>query len=127
MQSGKLAQQFFKVGAAFLGHLPGGLGVATVFACALFAAINGSSAATCATIGLIAIPELMKYGYQKSFACGIVAAGGTLGILIPPSNSMILIGAQTGESVGKLFMAGLIPGIVLAIMYAVATSIVAKA
>jgi C4-dicarboxylate transporter DctM subunit len=127
MQSGKLAEQFFKVGSTFLGHLPGGLGVATIFACAIFAAINGSSAATAATIGLIAIPQLMKYGYSKGLACGMVAAGGTLGILIPPSNSMILIGAITGESVGKLFMAGLIPGIILAILFAVTSAIVAKA
>ncbi len=123
MHSGKLAEKFFKVGSAFLGHLPGGLGVATIFACALFAAINGSSAANCATIGLIAIPELMKYGYSKAFACGIVAAGGTLGILIPPSNGMILIAAQTGESAGKLFMAGLVPGIILAALYALTTSL----
>jgi C4-dicarboxylate transporter, DctM subunit len=126
MHSGKLAEKFFRVGSSFLGHLPGGLGIATIFACALFAAINGSSAANCATIGLIAIPELMKYGYSKAFACGIVAAGGTLGILIPPSNGMILIAAQTGESAGKLFMAGLIPGIILAILYMAATLVSAR-
>lgn len=126
MQSGKLAEQFFKVGAAFLGHLPGGLGIATMAACALFAAINGSSAATAATIGLVAIPELVSRGYSKSLACGMVAAGGTLGILIPPSNSMILIGAITGESVGKLFMAGVIPGVMMAVLFAITVAILAR-
>ncbi|MFC1872000.1 TRAP transporter large permease subunit [Chloroflexota bacterium] len=126
MQSSKLAEQLFKVAAAFIGHIPGGLGVATMMSCAIFAAISGSSVATAATIGLIAIPALLARGYTKRMACGIVAAGGTLGILIPPSNSMIIIGVIAEESVGRLFIAGLIPGIILATMLSITIVLRAK-
>ena len=119
MASGGLAEQLFDVATAFVGHLPGGLGVATIGACAIFAAISGSSVANAATIGMVAIPILIKKGYDKRLVCGIVAGGGTLGILIPPSNQMIIYAILTEESLGHLFMAGLIPGIILAAIFAI--------
>jgi len=91
--------------------------VAAIAACAIFAAISGSSVATAATIGLVAIPEMMSRGYDRRVVLGTLAAGGTLGILIPPSLPMIVIGAITDLSVGKLFIAGLIPGIILSLVF----------
>lgn len=104
----------------WFGHISNGTGVAVVVSCAIFAAISGSSVATAATIGLVSLPMLAKQGYSQKTRGPLVAAGGTLGILIPPSISMILIGNLTEESVGKLFMAGMLPGILiggLAILY----------
>ena len=98
-------------------HLPGGFCVATVFACAIFAAITGSSVACAVTIGAIAIPEMLSRGYERTLVLGAVAAGGTLGILIPPSIPMILYGAITGESVGQLFMSGVVPGVILTLLF----------
>lgn len=108
----------------FLGRLKGGLAMATVVACALFGAICGSSAATAATMGVVALPEMKKHGYDDGLSCGSIAAGGTLGILIPPSTGFILFGIVSGESVGKLFAAGIIPGIVLALCFCVSIGIV---
>jgi len=102
----------------WVSFLPGGLAVASVFACAIFGAVCGSSVATAATIGLIAIPEMEKRGYQKELMYGSMAAGGTLGILIPPSIPMIIYGVMTETSVGQLYIAGIIPGIVLSIFFA---------
>lgn len=101
----------------WLGRLPGGLLHTNIGACAIFAAVSGSSAATAATIGSIAIPELEKLKYSHRLILGSVAAGGTLGILIPPSIAMIVYGALTGTSIGQLFMAGIIPGIMLALLF----------
>lgn len=98
-------------------HLPGGLGVATILTCTIFAAIIGSSVATALTVGSIAIPQMRRYGYSTARACGVVAGGATLGILIPPSGPMILYSLVTGASVGALFMAGLLPGIALALLF----------
>lgn len=98
----------------WLSWLPGGLAVSSVATCAGFAAISGSSPATAATVGLVAIPEMVKRGYNRYLAVGSIAAGGTLGILIPPSITMIIYGIITEESIGKLFIAGIIPGILLA-------------
>ena len=114
---GKVGKDLFELGNKWLRHLPGGLGVATIIACALFAAITGSSVACAVTIGAIAVPEMLSRGYERTLVLGTVAAGGTLGILIPPSIPMILYGAITGESVGKLFMSGVVPGIVLTIIF----------
>lgn len=100
-----------------IGHWPGGLAVATQVACAVFGAICGSNTATAATMGAIALPEMKKYGYRDSFATASVAAGGVLGVLIPPSVIMIVYGMSTEQSVGKLFMAGILPGILLTILY----------
>jgi C4-dicarboxylate transporter, DctM subunit len=115
---GEVGAMLFEAASTWVRHLPGGLGVATIAACAVFAAITGSSTATVATIGLIAIPEMFKRNYDRSFVYGTVAIGGVLGPLIPPSVFMILIGMITGDSVGKLFMAGMLPGIILAFIFA---------
>ncbi|WCN37287.1 TRAP transporter large permease [Aneurinibacillus uraniidurans] len=97
----------------WVGHLPGGLSVVTVLACMIFAAISGSSPATAAAIGSIMIPAMVSAGYDKKYAMGLVAASGTLGILIPPSIPLIIYGITAEESIGKLFMAGVIPGLLL--------------
>jgi C4-dicarboxylate transporter DctM subunit len=122
---GRIGDDLFEVMNAWVRHLPGGLAIATILACAFFAAITGSGAATAATIGMVAYPAMTERGYEKRFTLGLLAAGGTLGILIPPSIPLILYGAVTEESVGKLFIAGIIPGLVLAgifIVYAVIKS-----
>jgi len=116
-KAGRLADKLFDVAAAFVGHWPGGLGVATIVACAIFAAMAGSSVACAATVGTVALPLLMKRGYSGRFACGIVAGGGTLGILLPPGTNMIIYSVLTEESLGRLFMAGIIPGAILAILF----------
>lgn len=122
---GRIGDDLFEVMNAWVRHLPGGLAIATILACAFFAAITGSGAATAATIGMVAIPAMTERGYEKKFTLGLLAAGGTLGILIPPSIPLILYGAITEESVGKLFIAGIIPGLLLSsifIVYAVVKS-----
>lgn len=119
---GRIGDDLFEVMNAWVRHLPGGLAIATIMACAFFAAITGSGAATAATIGMVAYPAMTERGYDKNFTLGLLAAGGTLGILIPPSIPLILYGAITEESVGKLFIAGVVPGLVLTglfIIYAV--------
>ena len=107
-----------------LGSLRGGLAMASVAACALFGAICGSSAATAATMGVVALPEMKKHGYDDGMSCASIAAGGTLGVLIPPSTTFILYGIVTGESVGKLFASGIIPGIIMAICFCIAIAII---
>jgi C4-dicarboxylate transporter, DctM subunit len=103
---------------AWLNRVPGGLGIANVFACALFAAMAGSSPATCSAIGSAGIPEMRRRGYSPGFAAGIIAAGGTLGILLPPSITMILYAVAAEQSLGRLFLAGIGPGIMLVAMFA---------
>lgn len=115
--TGKVGNDLFELANKWLRHLPGGLGVATVIACAIFAAITGSSVACAVTIGSIAIPEMLSRGYSRHLVLGTVAAGGTLGILIPPSIPMILYGAITDESIGKLFMSGVVPGVLLTVIF----------
>lgn len=115
--SSGISQRLYSAAYAWLGHLRGGLTLATVLACSGFAAICGSTAATAATMGKIALPEMKKYNYNQSFATGTVAAAGTLGILIPPSTVFIVYGILTEESIGKLFMAGILPGILLTIFF----------
>ena len=109
-----------------LGNLKGGLAMATVGACACFSAICGSTAATAATMGVVALPEMQSRGYDDGLACGSIAAGGTLGILIPPSTGFIIFGIVAGCSVGALFAAGIVPGIILALCYIAAIVIVVK-
>ena len=104
---------------AWLYKVPGGLGLANVFACSVFAAMCGSSPATCSAIGSSGIPQLIKRGYSEGLAAGLIAAGGTLGILIPPSLTLILYGLASEQSIGKLFMAGIGPGIMLTIFFAI--------
>jgi len=103
--------------ARWVGFLPGGLAIASIFACAIFAAVSGSSVATAATIGMIAIPEMERRGYHRPLIYGSLAAGGTLGILIPPSIPMIIYGVMTETSVGKLYIAGVVPGVLLALLF----------
>ncbi len=114
-----IGKGLFTAVARWVGFLPGGLAVASVFSCAIFAAVSGSSVATAATIGMIAIPEMERRGYGRPLIIGSIAAGGTLGILIPPSVPMIIYGVMTETSVGHLYMAGIIPGVVLALLFAV--------
>ena len=99
-------------------HLPGGVGIATIAACTVFAAISGSSVATALTIGSVAIPQMIRFGYEPRAAYGLVAAGGTLGILIPPSGPMVLYGVVSDTSIGALFMAGIVPGLLMAAIFA---------
>ena len=110
---GGVGRDLFAAVQAWFGHWPGGLAVATILSCGIFAAISGSSVATAATIGTVAIPEMISRGYGKRFVYGLMAAGGTLGILIPPSIPMIVYGFVTEESVIALFLAGIGPGLVL--------------
>lgn len=114
MIKGRVVDDLYDAAYTFTRHLPGGLAVATVIACTVFAAISGSSVATALTIGAVAIPQMLRFGYDERFAYGVVAAGGTLGILIPPSAPMILYGVATDTSIGGLFMAGILPGLLLA-------------
>jgi C4-dicarboxylate transporter, DctM subunit len=107
----------FRLADAVLGRLPGGLAIATIFACAIFAAVSSSSIACALTIGIIAIPEMRKYKYGDALAAGVVASGGTLAILIPPSGILIIYGIITQQSIGKLFAAGMIPGIILSLIF----------
>jgi C4-dicarboxylate transporter, DctM subunit len=114
-----ISQRLFKTAYSWIGHRRGGLTIATVFASAGFGAICGSSTATAATMGKISLPEMKKYNYDDTLATGTVAAAGTLGILIPPSTVLIVYGILTEQSIGKLFVAGVIPGIILSIFFAV--------
>lgn len=111
-----LGASLFRAAAVWLGGLPGGLAIGTIAACTGFAAVCGSSPVTAATMGALAVPEMMKHGYSKRLALGATAAGGTLGILIPPSVPMILYGVITDTSIGKLFMAGILPGLMMALL-----------
>ncbi len=115
-----ISQDIYKAVHNWMGHLRGGLAMATIVACSGFAAICGSSLATGATMAKVAVPEMRKYGYDLSLATGCVAAGGTLGILIPPSIGFIIYGILTEESIGKLFMAGILPGLLLASLFILA-------
>ena len=118
MIRGRVVDSLFSTTHTLTRHLPGGLGVATVIACTIFAAISGSSVATALTIGSAAIPQMLRYGYSLRYALGVVGAGGTLGILIPPSGPMVLYGVISDTSIGQLFMAGLVPGLMLAAIFA---------
>jgi C4-dicarboxylate transporter DctM subunit len=122
---GGVGKDLFAAMQAWVGHWPGGLAIATILSCALFAAISGSSVACAATIGTVAIPEMIKRDYPRNFVYGLVAAGGTLGILIPPSIPMIIYGFITEESVTKLFVAGIGPGLFLVVLFSVYSVFVA--
>ena len=111
-----LATELFQAAYAFIGHLRGGLAHATVVACAGFGAICGSSIATAATMGKVAYPSMKKLGYSDSLSMGVIAAGGTLGIMIPPSTIMVIYGIITETNIGKLFAAGVIPGLLSALL-----------
>ncbi|MGQ9369982.1 TRAP transporter large permease [Azospirillum sp. ST 5-10] len=119
MIRGKVVDDLYGAAHTLTRHLPGGLGVATVSACTIFAAISGSSVATALTVGSVAIPQMIRYGYEPRAAYGAVAAGGTLGILIPPSGPLVLYGVISDTSIGGLFMAGVVPGLLFAAVFAV--------
>jgi C4-dicarboxylate transporter DctM subunit len=127
MIRGKVVDDLFGAAHTLVRHLPGGLGVATVGACTVFAAISGSSVATALTIGSAAVPLMIRYGYSPRVAYGVVAAGGTLGILIPPSGPMVLYGVVSDTSIGALFIAGVLPGLMLAAIFAVYSMSAARA
>ena len=115
-------RDIFHTAREWVGHLPGGLAIATTFGCAGFAACTGASVASAAVMGKVAIPEMQRYGYQDRLAAGAVAAGGTLATLIPPSVPLVIFGIITEQSIGELLIAGLIPGIFSALIYTVMIS-----
>jgi tripartite ATP-independent transporter DctM subunit len=112
-----LSEKLYAASNAFLGHLRGGLAMATVVACGGFSAICGSSLATAATMAKVAMPSMRRYGYNDRLAAGAIAAGGTLGILIPPSVILVLYGIMARQDVGKLFAAGILPGLLGVMCY----------
>lgn len=114
---GGVGRDLFNGVQSWVGHWPGGLAVATIISCAIFSSISGSSVTTAATIGTVAIPEMARRGYNRRFVLGLLAAGGTLGILIPPSIPMIIYGVITEESIVDLFLAGIGPGLFLALLF----------
>jgi tripartite ATP-independent transporter DctM subunit len=119
-----MSRELFRAANSFLGHLRGGLGIATIAACGGFAAICGSSVATAATFSRVAYPEMRIHNYPASFATGVIAAGGTLGIMIPPSTVFAVYGLITDQDVGKLFVAGILPGILAVGMYMATITII---
>src|SRR6201993_4061066 len=121
-----MSRELFRAANAFLGHLRGGLGIATIAACGGFAAISGSSVATAATFSTVAYPEMRRYGYPQSFATGVIAAGGTLGAMLPPSTVLAVYGIITEQDIGKLFIAGVVPGILAASMDMLTVVIIGK-
>jgi C4-dicarboxylate transporter DctM subunit len=116
----RMSEELYHAAYCFLGHKRGGLAMSTVVACAGFGAICGSSIATAATFAKVSYPSMRKYGYKDTLAAGSIAAGGTLGILIPPSVIMVIYGILTETNIGKLFAAGLIPGIIATILLCLA-------
>ena len=126
MSTGGVAKRIIRFSIALVGHLPGGLAIAGVFACMLFAALSGSSPATVVAIGSIVIAGMRQVGYTKDFAAGVIANAGTLGILIPPSIVMVVYASATDVSVGRMFLAGVIPGLMAGTMLMVTIYIMAK-
>jgi tripartite ATP-independent transporter DctM subunit len=122
-----MSRELFRAANAFLGHLKGGLGIATIAACAGFAAISGSSVATAATFSTVAYPEMRRFNYPQSFATGVIAAGGTLGAMLPPSTVLAVYGIITEQDIGKLFVAGILPGALAAAMYMITVTVIGVA
>ncbi len=114
-----VAKRLFDAAYKFIGHVPGGLAMATVVGATAFKAICGSSPATAATFSLVAIPEMDRYGYSKKLSTGIVACVGTLGVILPPSVTLIIFGIITDQSIGRLFLAGIIPGLIISFFFVV--------
>jgi C4-dicarboxylate transporter, DctM subunit len=119
-----MSRELFRAANAFVGHWRGGLGTATIMACGGFAAISGSSVATAATFSTVAYPEMRRFNYPQSFATGVIAAGGTLGAMLPPSTVLAVYGIITEQDIGKLFIAGIVPGLLAAAMYVTTISII---
>ena len=118
---GGVARRMINFASSMVGHWHGGLALAGVMACALFAAVSGSSPATVVAIGSIILPAMVKQGFPKQFGAGVITTSGALGILIPPSIVMVMYSVATNTSVGQLFMAGVVPGLVLATMLGLTT------
>jgi C4-dicarboxylate transporter DctM subunit len=114
-----IAGKMYSTSRKFVGHVPGGLALATVFGATIFKAISGSSLATAATFASVAVPEMDKYGYSRKLSTGVVASVGTLGILLPPSGTLIIFAMITNQSIGKLFLAGIVPGLLIAALFLV--------
>src|SRR3954463_4236355 len=123
---GGLSRALFRFVGAYMGHRKGGVAMAAIGACAGFGAICGSSVATAATMGQVTLPELRRYGYSGSLATGALAAGGTLGIMIPPSVPLVIYAILTQESIGKLFMAAVIPGVIAMLGYMLVIQIMVR-
>src|SRR3954451_6075191 len=121
-----VSRELFRAANTFVGHLRGGLGFATVAACGGFAAISGSSVATAATFSTVAYPEMRRFGYPQSFATGVIAAGGTLGAMLPPSTVLAVYGIITQQDIGKLFMAGILPGLLAMAMYMITIAVIVR-
>ncbi len=121
-----VSRELFKAANSLIGHLRGGLGVATVLACGGFAAICGSSVATAATFSAVAYPEMRRFAYPQSFSTGVIAAGGTLGAILPPSTVLAVYAILTQQDIGKLFMAGIVPGILAMAMYVLTIAIIVR-
>ena len=119
-----VSRELFRAANTLVGHLRGGLGFATVIACGGFAAISGSSVATAATFSAVAYPEMRRYGYPQSFSTGVIAAGGTLGAMLPPSTVLAVYGIITQQDIGKLFIAGVLPGILAMSMYVMTIALI---
>src|SRR6187401_1993388 len=121
-----MSRELFRAANTFVGHRRGGLGIATIVACGGFAAISGSSVATAATFSTVAYPEMRRYNYPQSFATGVIAAGGTLGAMLPPSTVLAVYAILTQQDIGKLFMAGIIPGLLAMLLYVITIMIIVK-
>ena len=121
-----VSRELFKAANSMIGHLRGGLGVATVLACGGFAAICGSSVATAATFSAVAYPEMRRFNYPQSFSTGVIAAGGTLGAMLPPSTVLAVYAILTQQDIGKLFMAGVVPGLLAMAMYVLTIAIIVR-
>jgi len=122
-----MSRELFRAANTFVGHLRGGLGIATIVACGGFASISGSSVATAATFSTVAYPEMRRFGYPQSFSAGVIAAGGTLGAMFPPSTVLAVYGLITEQDIGKLFIAGIIPGLIAVTMYIITVTIIGVA
>ncbi|RZI77477.1 MAG: TRAP transporter permease, partial [Variovorax sp.] len=122
-----VSRELFRAANSMIGHLRGGLGVATVLACGGFAAICGSSVATAATFSAVAYPEMRRFNYPQSFSTGVIAAGGTLGAILPPSTVLAVYAILTQQDIGKLFMAGVVPGILAMAMYVMTIALIVRA
>jgi len=121
-----MSRELFGAANTFVGHRRGGLGLATIVACAGFAAISGSSVATAATFSTVAYPEMRRYDYPQSFATGVIAAGGTLGAMFPPSTVLAVYGIITEQDIGRLFIAGILPGLLAVSMYILTVAVIGK-
>jgi tripartite ATP-independent transporter DctM subunit len=121
-----MSRELFRAANAWVGHLRGGMAIATIFACGGFAAINGSSIASAATMTQVALPEMRRVGYDPGLSAGVVAAGGTLGIMIPPSVMFILYGILTDTNVASLFIAGILPGLIAIVLYCITVLIIRR-